>query len=83
MEYLQKNLYFQWMQLVTAILSNWKNIIEQNKDINTFTIIHHLFIQNSRVLMAQKVTSNELYWVLITTTYHKSISQKYFEKKIH
>ena len=26
---LQNNLYFQWMQLVNAIPSNWKNIVKQ------------------------------------------------------
>ena len=32
---LQNNLYFQWMQLISAIPSNWKNVIEQNNYINT------------------------------------------------
>ena len=37
---LQNNLYFQWMQLISAIPSNWKNI-KQNNDINTFTTTQH------------------------------------------
>ena len=40
---LQNNLYFQWMQLVNAIPSNWKNIIKQNNDINMFTTTQHHF----------------------------------------
>ena len=43
---LQNNLYFQWMQLINAIPSNWKNIIKQNNDINTFTTTQHHFIRN-------------------------------------
>ena len=78
---LQNNLYFQWMQLINAIPSNWKNIIKQNNDINTFTTTQHHFIRNSRVLTVQKATSKELYWILITTVKHKPTSQKYFEKK--
>ena len=78
---LQNNLYFQWMQLINAIPSNWKNIIKQNNDINTFTTTQHHFIRNSRVLTVQKVTSKELYWILITTVKYKPTSQKYFEKK--
>ena len=78
---LQNNLYFQWMQLISAIPSNWKNIIKQNNDINTFTTTQHHFIRNSRVLTVQKATSKELYWILITTIEHKPTSQKYFEKK--
>ena len=32
---LQNNLYFQWMQLISIIPSNWKNI-KHNNDSNTF-----------------------------------------------
>ena len=68
------------MQLINAIPSNWKNIIKQNSDINTFTTTQHPFIRNSRVLTVQKATSKELYWILITTVKHKPTSQKCFEK---
>ena len=78
---LQNNLYFQWMQFINAIPSNWKNIIKQNSDINAFTTTQHHFIRNSRVLTVQKATSKELYWILITTVKDKPTSQKYFEKK--
>ena len=47
---LQGNLYFQWKQLIPF---NWKNIIKQNKDINTFVTTQHHFIRNSRVLKVQ------------------------------
>ena len=69
------------MQLINAIPSNWKNIIKENNDINTFTTTQHHFIRNSRVLTIQKATSKELYWILITTVKYKPTSQKYFEKK--
>ena len=81
--YLKNNLYFQWMQLISATPSNCKNIIKQNNNINTFTTTQHHFIRNSRVLTVQIVTSKELYWILITTIEHRATSQKYFEKKIH
>ena len=79
---LQNNFYFQWMQLISATPSNWKNIIKQSNDINTFTTTQHHFIRSSRVLTVQKATSKELYWILITTIEHKPTSQKYFEKKL-
>ena len=60
---LRNNFYFQWMQVISAMPSNWKNIIKQNNDINTFTTTQHRFIQNSRVLTVQKATSKELYWI--------------------
>ena len=54
------------MQLVSAIPSSWKNI-KPNNNINTLATMQHHFILNSRVLMVQKVTSKEPYWILITT----------------
>ena len=69
------------MQLINVIPSNWKYIIKQNNDINTFTTTQHHFVRNSRVLTVQKATSKELYWILITTVKHKPTSQKHFVKK--
>ena len=69
------------MQLINAIPSNWKNIVKQNNDINTFTTTQHPFIRNSRVFTVQKATSKELYWILLTTVNHKPTLQKYFEKE--
>ena len=69
------------VQLISAILSTWKNIIKQNNDINMFMTTQHHFIQKSRVLTVQKVTSKELYWVLIITTEHEPTSQNTLKKK--
>ena len=71
-----KYMYFQWMQFISAIPSNWKNIIKRNNDINTFTATQHHFVRSSRVLTVQKATSKELYWILITTIEYKSTSQE-------
>ena len=76
--YLQNILYFQWMQLISAIPSNWKNIIKQNNDINAFTTTQHHFSRSSRVLTVQKETLKELHWILITTIDYKPTSQKCF-----
>ena len=80
--YVQNNLYFQWMQLISVIAFNCKNFIKQKNGINMFKTTEHRFIQNSRVLTIQKVTSKELYWILITTIEHKPVSQKYFRRKL-
>ena len=68
------------MQLISAISSNWENIIKQNNDINTFTTTQYHFTRKSRVLTVRKVTSKELYGTLITTTEHKATSQKPLKK---
>ena len=46
------------------------------------TTEHH-FIRSLRVLTIQKVTSKELYWILITTIEHKPTPHKYIEKTRH
>ena len=71
------------MEFLSAIPSNWKNMIKQNDNINKFRTTQHCFIQNARVLTVQKVTLKELYWILITITDHQPTSQKYSEKKIN
>ena len=79
-------LYFQRMQLISSIPSG--KILKQNNDIYTVTTIQHRFIQNSRVLTVQNITSLMLYWILIATTEHKATSKKKLKKmktwkKIH
>ena len=51
---LQKKLYFQWMQHISVILSNYKNIIKQNNDINTFTTTEHHFIRKFKIPYGSK-----------------------------
>ena len=80
---LQNNFHFQLIQHISAWSSNWKNIIKQTNNVNTFTTTQQHFIWNSRVLTVQKVTSNELYSTLTTTIEHKPPSQKLFQKKVH
>ena len=70
--------FFQGMQLISVIPSNLKNI-KQNNDIKTFTATQHHFIQKSKVLTVQKVTSKELYWIIVTTIEQKPTWQKYSE----
>ena len=71
------------MHLISAVTSTWENLIKQNNDVNTYTITEHDFIESLRVLTVQKVTSRELYRILITTTKHNLTSPKIFLKKIH
>ena len=56
---LQNNLYFLWMQPTSAIPSNWKNIIKQNNNINTFTTTqHHLFETQESLLFKKQLQRN-------------------------
>ena len=55
---LQNNLYFQWMQLVNAIPSNWKNIIKQKYFEKKFT---DLSLDWKEIYMIPRIVSSNTY----------------------
>ena len=59
--------YFQWLQLKHAIPQNWKTIIKQNPGHVSDLLIHdhHLF-KGARIWTLEKLSSKELYSILIT-----------------
>ena len=77
---LSENLYFQWMQLIHAIPLEWKQNVKNNisDSANLLTLNHHI-IFNSRILSAEKLSSKEIYLILIHNLKRKPTSQSYFE----
>ena len=74
----ENNMFFQWIQLINSISSQWKEIIKTN--INTRGILKdHSVIRSFRVLALEKLTSREIYDILITKKTNKPTSQRYFE----
>ena len=66
--------YFEWLQLVDSIPERWKIIIKQNYENATNLIIHdHYSIKGSRVLTLHKLTSTEIYSILISK-FHKKLT---------
>ena len=63
---LHQNSYFQWVQLIDSIPEKWKFIIKKSNEIaaNPITYDHHL-IKGSRVITLDKLTSTEIYSLLI------------------
>ena len=64
--HLNKNSYFQWMQLISKIPEKWKFTIKQIGSDTKNVIIHdHHLIKASRILIPKKSASKELYLILI------------------
>ena len=72
--------YFQWLQLKHAILHKWKTIIKQNPGIVSDLMHDHDLIKGAQFLTLEKLSSKELYSILITKFTNKPSSNVYFEK---
>ena len=68
------------MQLKDSIPEKWKFIIKKNNEVaaNLITHDHHL-IKGSRVITLDKLTSTEIYSILILKVQSKPSSNIYFE----
>ena len=73
-------MYFQWAQL-HEIPQIWKNKIKQNltKNESNLVALNHYLIKNARNLTIDKLTTKEIYSILISSHKNKLISQSYFE----
>ena len=82
--HLNNNSYFQWMQLINSIPEKWKLTIKQSSSDAKNLIIHgHHLIKGSRILILEKLTSKELYQILISSRTNKVTSVTYFETKFN
>ena len=73
---------FQWIQLIRPIPLTWKQKINDNiKNVEKNYVLqdHHL-IQNTRVIVLDKLTAREIYSVLLLSSGNTQTSQKYFGK---
>ena len=78
---LHESSYFQWLQLISAIPEGWKFIIKETHESTTNLIIHdHHVIKGSRILTLDKLSSTEIYAILISKFLSsKPSSNFYFE----
>ena len=82
--HLKNNSYFQWLQLINSIPEKWKLTIKQSSSDAKNLIIHgHHLIKSSRILILEKLTSKELYQILISSRTNKVTSVTYFETKFN
>ena len=78
---LKNNMFFQWAQLKHAIPPGWKKIIFDYNDINENDLCqNHHVIKGARILPLDKLSSKEIYSILISNIVNKPTSNIYFEK---
>ena len=72
--------YFQWLQPKHNTSQMWKTNTEQNLgNVRNLLIQDHHLIKGARILTLEKLSSEELYSVLITKVIDKPSSNVYFE----
>ena len=77
---LQNKDQFCWLQLINAIPEMWKKCIRQTSENTSLLVVknHHL-LRGSRIIILEKLSSKELYSLLVSAMNNKPISQKYFD----
>ena len=74
-------MFFQWAQLKHTIPSRWKKIIFDYSDMNENDLCqNHHVIKGGRILPHDKLSSKEVYSILILNIVNKPPSKIYFEK---
>ena len=74
-------MFFQWAQLKHAIPARWKKLIFDYSDINENELYQNRHVvKGARILSLDKLSSKEIYSVLISNRVNKPTSNIYFEK---
>ena len=69
-----------WLQIIDALPKTWKDIILNNKgNAKGLVIFDHHIVRNSQIHSLNKVTSKELYLILVVANTVKPTAQDYFE----
>ena len=77
--HLNRNSYFQWLQLINSIPEKWKLSIKQSSSDAKNLIIHgHHLIKGSRIVILEKLNSKELYQILISSCSNKITSVTFY-----
>ena len=81
--HLKNNSYFQWLQLINSIPEKWKLTIKQSSSDAKNLIIHSYHsIKRSVILILEKLTTEKLYQILISSRTNK-VTFMYFETKFN
>ena len=74
-------MFFQWAQLKHAAPPSWKKITFDYRDINESDLcLNRHVIKGTRILPLDKLSSKEIYSILISNIVNKPTSNIYFEK---
>ena len=69
-----------WLQINDALSKTWKDIILKDKrNAKSLVIFNHHIVRNSQIHSLKKLTSKELYLILVEVNIIKPTAQGYFE----
>ena len=69
-----------WLQIIDALSKTWKDIILKDKrNVKNLVIFDHHIVRNSQICSLNKLTSKELYLILVEANTVKPTAQDYFE----
>ena len=69
-----------WLQIIDALPKTWKDIILNNKgNAKGLVIFDHHIVRNSQIHSLNKLTSKQLYLILVEANTVKPTAQDYFE----
>ena len=69
-----------WLQIIDALPKTWKDIILNNKgNAKGLVIFDHHIVRNSQIHSLSKLTSKQLYLILVEANTVKPTAQDYFE----
>ena len=69
-----------WLQIIDALPKTWKDIILKDKgNAKNLVIFDHHTVRNSQIHSLNKLTSKELYLILVEANTVKPTAQDYFE----
>ena len=73
--------YFKWRQIINSIPKTWKKILKENQsDSSNLVLLDHQLLKNNRTLEIEKMNSNEIYSINMSSKVDILTSRTYFEK---
>ena len=73
--------YFKWRQIINSVPKTWKKILKENQnDSSNLVLLDHQLLKNNRTLGIEKMNSEEIYSINISSKVNILTSRTYFEK---
>ena len=69
-----------WLQIIDALPKSWKDtILKDKRNANNLVIFDHHIVRKSQICSFNKLSSKELYLILVDANTVKPTAQNYFE----
>ena len=73
--------YFKWRQIINSIPKTWKKLLKENQsDSSNLVLLDHQLLKNNHTLGIEKMNSQEIYSIIMSSKLNIPTSRTYFEK---